>query len=140
VETKEDEQQFAEEGQKEAEKHLSQEGSSVWWIRCRGNSRFRREAKEGDVAVCIWTEDSKGKPNAVYHHIPILLRKDDKDHDVTLFYVEEYPDADETKLTWKQFQRLYSQVGIPGKLGQWTTREIARHQSAALHDLWFEQG
>ena len=52
---------------------------------------------------------------------------------------EEYPDADTTALTWRQFQRLYSQLGIPGKLTQWPCREIARSHSDALHDLWFDQ-
>jgi hypothetical protein len=49
----------------EAEKHVSQEDRSVSWIRFRGNSRFRREAKKGDVVVSIWTADGKGKPNVV---------------------------------------------------------------------------
>jgi hypothetical protein len=73
------------------------------------------------------------------HHAPILLRKDDDAHDVTWFYVEEYPNADDTTLTWKQFQRLYSQIGFPGKLSQWASREVASHHSDALHDLWFNQ-
>ena len=136
---KEDEQAVIEEGMEEAEKHVSQEDSSVSWIRFRGNSKFRREAITGDVVVCIWTANGKGSPNAVYHHAPILYRKDDEAHDVTWFYVEEYPDADDTTLTWKQFQRLYSQIGVPGKASQWASRELARHHSDALHDLWFDQ-
>ena len=139
VQEKEEEQPVAEEGLVEAEKHLSQEDSSVSRIRFRGNSRFRREAKKGDVVVCIWTENGKGKPNAVYHHAPILDRKDDKANDVTWLYVEEYPNADETTLTWKQFQKLYSQVGVPRKLSQWTHRELAPHHADALHNLWFDQ-
>jgi hypothetical protein len=136
---KEDEKKMAQEGLEEAEKHVSQEDSSVSWIRFRGNSRFRREAKKGDVVVSIWTADGKATPNVVYHHAPILLRKDDDAHDVTWFYVEEYPDAEDTTLTWKQFQRLYSQIGFPGKLSQWASREVAPHHSDALHDLWFDQ-
>lgn len=136
---KEEEITIAQQGLEEAEKHVSQDDSSVSWIRFRGNSRFRREAKKGDVVVSIWTADGRGKPNLVYHHAPILLRKDDATNDVTWFYVEEYPDADDTTLTWKKFQRLYSQIGFPGKLSQWASREVAPHHSDALHDLWFDQ-
>ena len=136
---KEEEKAVAEEGLEEAEKHVSQEDISVSWIRFRGNSRFRREANEGDVVISIWTEDGKGKPSAVYHHAPILLRKDDEAHDVTWFLVEDYPNAADTTLTWKLFQRLYSQIGFPSKLSQWATREVAPHHSDALHDLWFDQ-
>lgn len=139
VQEKDEEKAIAEEGLEEAEKHVSQEDSSVSKIRFRGNSRFRREAKEGDVVVCIWTENGKGKPDSVYHHAPILLRKDDDAHDVTWFYVEEYPNVSETTLTWKQFQQLHSQIRFPGKLSQWSSREIAPHHSDALHDLWFDQ-
>lgn len=138
VEEKEAEQAFVEEGLEEAEKHVSNEDSSVSWIRFRGDSRFRREAKAGDVIVCIWTATPKGKPHRVYHHAPILLRKDDNETDVSWFYVEEYPDAEDTTITWKRFQKLYSQIGLPGKPSQWATREIASHHSEALHNLWFD--
>jgi len=139
VKEKEDEKAVVEEGLVEAEKYVSQEDSSISWIRFRGNSVFRREAKKGDVVVCIWTESGKGQPNVVFHHAPILLRQNDDTNGVTRFYVEEYPDAHETTLTWKQFQKLYSQIGMSGKPSQWASREIARHQSDALHDLWFDQ-
>jgi hypothetical protein len=136
---KEDEQAVVEEGLGEAEKYVSQDDSSVSWIRFRGNSRFRRVAQRGDVVVRIWTEDRKGKPKAVYHHAPILLRKEDPAHNTAWFYVEDYPDAEETTLSWNQFRKLYSKIGIPGKLSQWSHRELAVHHSDALHDLWFDQ-
>lgn len=139
VEEKEEENVFVEEGMGEAEKQVSQDDSSVSWIRFRGNSRFRREAQAGDVVVCIWTASGKGNPDAVYHHAPILLRKDDEINDVTWFYVEEYPDADETTLTWKQFKKLNVQIGAPFKVSQWASRELPRHISDAMHDLWFDQ-
>lgn len=138
VQHKEGEQPVVEQGTEEAEMHVSDEDSSVSSIRFRGNSRFRREAKAGDVVVCIWTAKSKGKPTAVYQHAPILLRKDDEENDVTWLFVEEYDDAEETTLTWKQFEKLYKQIGITGKLSQWPSRELARHHSDALHDLWLD--
>lgn len=139
VEEKDEEKEIVEEGMEEAEKHVSQEDSSVSWIRFRGNSRFRKEAKAGDVVVCIWTASGKGKPEAVYHHAPILLRKDDEENNVTWFYVEEFPDAHKTTLTWKQFQKLFVQIGAPGTVSQWASRELPRHISDAMHDLWFDQ-
>ena len=50
---RDDEQSAIEDGQIEAEKHLSDEESESSWIRFRGNSRFRREAKRGDNVICI---------------------------------------------------------------------------------------
>jgi hypothetical protein len=138
IEVKADEQESVEEGQAEAQQHVSDESSEVSWIRSRGNSRFRREAKEGDLVISIWTENGNGKPHAVYHHAPILLRQDDPVNDSVRFWVEEYPDSEETTLTWKQFHKLFSQIGLPGKLTQWPTRELASNHSAALHDLWFD--
>jgi hypothetical protein len=67
------------------------------------------------------------------------LRKDDEENNVAWFYVEEFPDAHETTLTWKQFQKLYVQLGAPGKVSQWASRELPRHISDAMHDLWFDQ-
>lgn len=58
---------------------------------------------------------------------------------MTWLFVEEYDDAEETTLTWKQFEKLYKQIGVPGKLSQWPKRELARHHSDALHDLWLPQ-
>lgn len=141
VKEKEEEQAVVMEGLVEAEKCVSQEDSWVSWIKVRGNSRFRRESKKGDVVVTIWTEGkgNKGRPTSVFHHADILLRRDDDTNDVTFLYVEEYPDAHETTLTWKQFQKLYSQIGMSGKPSQWASREIARHHSDALHELWFDQ-
>ena len=136
---KEHEKKAVEKGMREAEKHLTQEDSAVSWLRFRGNSRFRKEAKAGDVVVCICTQSGQDIPEAVYHHVPILLRKDDKKNDVTWFYMEEFPDAEETTLTWKQFKKLFLRIGTPGKLSRWASRELPQHISDAMHDLWFEQ-
>lgn len=140
VQENEEEQAFVDEGMVEAEMNVSQDDSSVSWIRFRGNSRFRREAKKGDVVICIWSKSHKTKPKAVYRHSPILLRRDGEENDVTWFYVEDFPDAEEAAITWRQFQKLYDQIGLPGKLSQWPSRELARHHSDALHDLWPHQG
>jgi hypothetical protein len=139
VREKAEEKDVVERGMKEAEKHVSHEDSSVSFIRFRGNSRFRREAQAGDVLVCIWTPSGKGEPEAVYHHSPILLRKDDVENNLTWFYVEEFPDAHNTTLTWKQFQKLFVRIGAPGRLSQWASRELPQHFSDAMHDLWFDQ-
>lgn len=139
IEESEEERAVAEEGLKEAAKRISQEGSSVSSIRFRGNSRFRREARAGDVVVCIWNESGKESPDAVFHHAPIVLRKDDKGNNATWFYVEDYPDAHKTTITWRKFQKLYGQIGGPGEVSRWAARELPRHVSDAMHDLWFDQ-
>jgi hypothetical protein len=134
-----EEQSYVEEGVAKAEKQVSKQESSVSWIRFRGDSKFRREAQAGDVVVCIWTKDGKATPTCVYHHAPILFRQDDTDTDVTRFYVEEFPDSEQTTLTWKKFQSLFTQIGGAVKPSQWSTREIPANISDALHDLWFDQ-
>ena len=139
VQEKEEEQAVALKGLEEAEKCVREENSFVSRIRFRGNSLFRREAQKGDVVICIWTEEGKAKPSSVYHHADILHRENDEVNDVTWFYIEEYPDAHETTLTWKQFQKLYLQVGMTGKPSQWASREISQHHSDAIHNLWFSQ-
>lgn len=139
VDEKPEGQSHVEKGLAQAEKQVSHQDSSVSWIRFRGDSKFRREAQAGDVVVCIWTKDGRSSPTCVYHHAPILLRQDDKDTGVTRFYVEEFPDSEQTTLTWKKFQRLFTQIGGTGKLSQWSVREIPASISDALHDLWFDQ-
>lgn len=139
VDEKPEEQSDVEAGIAEAEEQVSHRDSSVSWIRFRGDSKFRREAQAGDIVICIWTKDGKSSPTCVYHHAPILFRQDDKDSNVTRFYVEEFPDSEQTTLTWRKFQRLFTKVGVTGKLSQWPAREIPASISDALHDLWFDQ-
>ena len=139
VKEKPDDIAFGEKGLAKAEKKTSNKKSTVSQIVYSGVSRFRVEAKAGDSVVTIWTGEGSNKPDYVYHHAPIILREDNPDTGKTHLYVEDYPDADDTTLTWKQFQKLYSRIGIPGKLGQWSHREIAPNFSDALHELWFDQ-
>jgi hypothetical protein len=127
------------EGRAEAQRRISDEDSDVWPIQFRGNSRFRREGRRYDLVICIWTMKRNGKPKTVYAPSKILLRQEDPAENLTRFYVEEYPDAEQTALTWGQFQRIYTQSGIPGRLSQWPSREIARHHADSLHSLWPKQ-
>ncbi len=139
IKERESEKPAIDEGVAEAEKNISNEESEVSWIRFRGNSRFRREARRGDTVIQIWTPKNAKKPSGVYHHAPIVLRQDFLDEDYTRFFVEEFPDADDIALSWGQFQRLFKQVGLSGKLSQWAHRELAPHSADALHNLWFDQ-
>jgi hypothetical protein len=123
-------------GREEAQRSLSSKESTVAPIRYRGNSRFRKEAKRGDLVIRIWTPQSNGRPQAVYHHSPILQVTQDLDNDVTWFYVEEYPDADETSLKWKHFLKICAQLEHPRNVSQWAAREIPGHISDAMHNLW----
>lgn len=131
-----DEDDVEVEGRAVAEKKVSEKDNSVFSIRFRGKSQFREEAKKGDVIIRIWTETTKGKPAHVFPHAKIVNRVEDAENDVTWLYVEDSPDAEYTTLSWKRFQRLCDQIGLPGKLSQWAHREIPHRYSDALGNLW----
>ena len=97
---------------------------------------MRDQVKEGDLIVSIWSENPKRNPTDVYPHAPVLNRVDDKTTGSTILYVEDYPDADENSISWQQFKKLYKQVGIGNKPAKSPTREVKRHHSDALHELW----
>lgn len=139
TEEKEAERKAVEKGQAEAESRINDEKSSVSWIRLSRQSKMRKEAKEGDLIVSIWSENPKRNPTSVYSHAPILNRIDDKKTGSTILYVEDYPDAEKNSITWKQFQKLYKQIGIGNKPAKFPVRELKRHHSDAMHELWIDR-
>src|SRR5689334_12733753 len=66
-----EEEQFVEEGEKEALKHAHRKSSDALWLRFTGPNRFRKSAKAGDSVILIWTPLKKKRPSAVYRHTPI---------------------------------------------------------------------
>ena len=138
IETKPEERRSVEKAEAKAKKFVSDKNSEVEFIRMGRNSRFRREAKEDDLVIRIWTEIGKSKPSWVYRQASILTRDDKTLPNQTEFWVEVTPTSEQTTLTWAQFKKLYSRVGLPGKFTQWPCREIAENHSRALHDLWLD--
>jgi hypothetical protein len=131
-----DEQEAIESGTATAEGKVTKASSDVSWIRWTGNSRFRSEAKEGDTVIQIWSRRKVKKPSAVYRHAPIVHRQDEDS--CTRFFVEDFTDCEDTSITWSDFKKLATRVGLNGKIGPASARPIAEAYSNALFALWGE--
>lgn len=121
-------------GRKVAEKRLKDESSDIFEIYVKGESKFRKDAKRGDLAVVIWTPAKKSKPDCVYRHARILNRKEVDGY--TVVYVEESKEGANQTITWPRFKKLCKQAGINWTPSQWSMREIDRQASDLLHELW----
>lgn len=134
----EEEITYAERGAEKAKELLSKSSSEVGWIRfTQAKSRFLREAKPFDSVIQIWSDSTKSKrPDAVYFHAHILSRQ--KEPTCTRFFFEDYANAERNALTWSQFKKLAKQVGVPFKVGRYTTRLLPDEYSSALASLWKE--
>jgi hypothetical protein len=130
------EQEAIEAGTTTAEGNITESSSDVSWIRWTGNSRFRREAKEGDTVIQIWSRRKAKNPSRVYRHAPILHRQDEDT--CTRFFVEDFADSKNTSIRWNDFKKLVQRVGLTGKIGRASARPIAEAYSNALFALWGE--
>lgn len=130
------EDDLAEQGTRAAEESRSSPEEEISWIRFTGNSKFRREAQPGDQVIQIWRESVHDAPKAVYRHTPIVYRLDQAPW--TRFYLASFEDEEQHTLSLPSFQQLLKKVGIEGRIGKWTTREIKSTCSEALWSLWDE--
>lgn len=130
------EQAAIQSGTATAEGKVTKPSSDVSWIRWTGTSRFRSEAKEGDTLIQVWSRRKAKKPSAVYRHAPIVHRQDEDT--CTRFFVEDFADAEDISLTWSEFKKLVTQVGLNAKIGPASARPIAEAYSNALFALWGE--
>ena len=135
----EDESERAERGLEEARQLLNKKSSDANWIRYPSDqTRFVKEAKQGDSVIQIWNESHKDKiPAAVYFHTPILMRR--REPTCIRIYLEEAASSERTALTWRQFLRLTKQVGLPFKVSPHSLRVIPDNYSDALAALWKRQ-
>jgi hypothetical protein len=129
---------YVESGYEKAYEVASGSEAEVAWIRItKDRSRFSREAKVGDTVIQIGSESPKHKsPYAVHNGLTILHRQ--KEPNCTRFFVEYPPKA--KALTWRQFQSLTKQVGLPYKLGRYSARLLPEEYADALNALWGESG
>jgi PLD-like domain len=128
------EEEFVEQGTKEALKHRHRRTSEVPWLRFTGLSNFRKSARAGDSIVEISTALNAKRPTEVYRHAPILWRQEEEGKR-TRFFTEYYSDAEQHALSWGEFKKLAPRVGI-GRFGQYSQRLLSEDQSQALHSLW----
>jgi len=123
-------------GEKLAEQEKKKSSSTVTWARLTGKSRFRREAKPGDVIININSEHGKKTPYAVYKTMPILRVQ--KETNCTRFYMEFFANADKSSLTWSQFQSLVKRVELPRKVTRFCAQEVPTNYADAIFALWDE--
>ncbi len=124
------------EGQEIAERNRTYKLSKVSWIRWTGRSHFQSKAKRGDSVIQIWRATGDKKPALVFRHAPIVYRQ--VEPTCTRFYIEESLNADKTALTWGKFQRLIKRVGLPGRIGPASSRQVKDEHAEALFALWGE--
>jgi len=125
----------------EAERRAAERGteysdSDAGYIRWAGNSRFRREAKPGDIVITVWTPSYTSKRGSVYAPEPLLRRKDVGK--ITHFFVEEYADRDDTAISFTAFKRMWTGLGGSDTLGIKSTREIPVELLEAARRIWRE--
>jgi PLD-like domain len=131
-------EKHVEKGKLSAQKHLTSASSDIMPMRFTGTSRFRREAQRGDLIIWSWRKEADDSPVFVYRHSPLLSRQNRGVE--TLFFVERFADVEQQRITWKQFQQLKLQVGIKGRIGAYSDRELTSAHSDALHALWPKRG
>lgn len=122
------------EGQEIAEKLRTNEGSEVGWLRWDRKSRFATEAQRGDNVIQIWRTNKNERPSFVYRQVPILHRQ--AEPTCTRFYIEWFPDLEQTALTWHAFQKLTKKIELPGRVGPNSGRLIGQGYADALDALW----
>lgn len=96
-------------GREEAERLVEKKGYEVYSIRWTGKSRFRMEAKPGDLVIEIFIEKrGKRKYIQVFSPIPILHRHESDKW--TRFYLEAPPDRG--YYLWKDVKAEFESLGV----------------------------
>lgn len=114
------EKSFELQGLKEAEKRIEKEGYEVRSIRLSGKSRFRSEAKPGDLVMQAFTEKrGTRKYVQVFRPAPILLRQENDKW--TRFYLEDPPD--DAYYLWKDVKADFTTLGV-SNITPNSTREL----------------
>ena len=127
--TSEREAPFAKIGEKEAAKKLNKKKFSIDFIRWSGHSRFRSEAKPGNLVIQVFNE-KRGKRTftEVYRAAPILHRQDEENW--TRFYFEEQ----DVCYSWSEFRSDLIRLGFK-KITKNSTRELTEKDSAVLASM-----
>jgi hypothetical protein len=113
---------FVELGTKEAEKHVKAADYEVEPIRWQGKSRFRSQAKPGDLVVNVFMDrrgKSKRKFVEVYGPAPIVHRQDEGKW--TRFYVEV--PKEHACYSWRDIKADFKTLGITNITSD-STREL----------------
>lgn len=123
------EQSFETDGLEEAKQRSDKAGYEICPVRWSGKSRFRSEAKPGDLVIEIFSEVRGTREYVkVYNAAPIVHRQD---HDKwTRFYIEIPPDHRHRR--WKDVKASFSTLGI-SNITPNSTRELTGKALGILH-------
>jgi hypothetical protein len=103
------EEEFDQAGMKEAEARITKSGYEAYSIRWTGKSRFRAEAKSGDVVIVVHTEKrGKRKYIRVYQPSAILYRQEGEKW--TRFFLQVA--TERTCYLWKDIKADFASLGI----------------------------
>lgn len=116
-------------GMAKAEKYLKQTDYEIRTLRWSGTSRFRKEAKAGDLLIEVMRE-KRGKRTftEVYRPAPIIHRQDSDRW--TRFYLEIPPD-DDVYYLWNEFKSDLVRLGFKN-VSPKSTRELTERATQVL--------
>jgi hypothetical protein len=125
------EQAFEQAGREQGEKHLQNQGYEIRTLRWSGKSRFRSEAKPGDLVMEAFTEKrGKRKHIEVYQPVPILhVQHEEK---WTRFYLEV--PSERGYYRWKDIKADFATLGVT-KITPNSTRELTGKEVGILQLL-----
>ncbi len=116
-------------GMAKAKKSLKQSDYEIRPLRWSGTSRFRKEAKPGDLVIEVMRE-KRGKRTftEVYRAAPIIHRQDS--HKWTRFYLETPPD-DDVYYLWNEFKSDLVRLGFKN-ISPKSNRELTERATQVL--------
>jgi hypothetical protein len=129
-----DEQAVVEGESARAEAGMQFSDSEPGYIRFTGTSNFRKFAKKGDLVLAIWRPHGKSSRARVFAP-EVLLRRKDKNR-VTHFFVEEYADREDTRISWTEFSRLWRMTSSVRQPSIKSTREMPVELLEQLRAEW----
>lgn len=102
-----------------------------------GKSRIRTEARAGDYIIpVVWSGENSDTPSKVYRHTPILHKQEGVRR--TFLFVEQLSNHEDTAIGWDKFQVLAERIGVPGRLGPNSARQLKDSQADELLRRWEE--
>jgi hypothetical protein len=120
--------------QRAAERKTEHDKSGAGYIRWSGNSKFRHEARPGDLVIQAWTPTRKSLRGKIFAPAPLLRCR--AVGNVTHFFIEEYADAEDTAIPYGAFKKLWAELGGSDTLTVKSTREIPVELLEAARSLW----
>jgi hypothetical protein len=129
-----DEQAVVDSERAKADEETQFSNSDAGYIRFTGTSNFRKSAKPGDLVVALWRPNAKSSRAQVFAPEPLLRRKDK--NNVTHFFVEEYADREDTRISWTEFSRLWRRTTSSRQPSVKSTREMPVELLEQLRTAW----